>query len=189
MHQWMGGHKRFGAIRRRWTGLAAAVGLLFAAAAWPAANGPSAGAPSANGPPPNGLSATASALSASGPTASGSSASGSGPADEDIHLEISPRVCTLTGNDKQCSIPVHAQWRSKHDESLCLVILEHKEIQRCWEHYSAGTYTVELVFTQDVVFQLRDVSLEHVLASEALRVIREAIQYRHRRRQPWNIFD
>jgi len=40
-----------------------------------------------------------------------------------------------------------------------------------------------------VVFQLRDVSLEHVLASEALRVIREAIQYRHRRRQPWNIFD
>jgi len=163
MHQWTGSHRIFGAIRRGWTGLAAAVGLLFAAAALPAASGPSPGG--------------------------GQSASGSGPSGEDIHLEISPRICTLTGNDKQCSIPVHAQWRSKHDESLCLVILEHKEIQRCWEHYSAGTYTVDLVFTQDVVFQLRDVSLEHVLASEALRVIREAIQYRHRRRQPWNIFD
>src|SRR4051812_21760390 len=169
MHQWMGSHKRLEAIRRRWTGLAAAAGLLFAAAALPAASGP----------PPGG----------SGPSASGPSSSGSGPSAEDIHLEISPRICTLTGNDKQCAIPVHAQWRSKHDESLCLVILEHKEIQRCWEHYSAGTYTVELVFTQDVVFQLRDASLEHVLASEALRVIREAIQYRHRRRQPWNIFD
>jgi len=179
MHQWMGSHRRLGAIRRRWTGLAAAVGLLFAAAALPAASGPSTSGSSARG-----LSA-----SASGPPTSGSSSSGSGPSGEDIHLEISPRICTLTGNDKQCSIPVHAQWRSKHDESLCLVILEHKEIQRCWEHYSAGTYTVELVFTQDVVFQLRDVSLEHVLASEALRVIREAIQYRHRRRQPWNIFD
>ena len=156
MHQWMGTHqKRFGAIRRGWMGLAAAVGLLFAAAAQPQNSGPLA----------------------------------RGPADEDIHLEISPRICTLTGNDKQCSTPVHAQWHSNHDESLCLVILEHKEIQRCWEHYSAGTYTVDLVFTQDVVFQLRDVSLEHVLASEALRVIREAIQYRHRRRQPWNIFD
>src|SRR3569833_228416 len=121
MHQWMGSHRKLGAIRRGWTGFAAAVGLLFAAAALPAANGS----------PPN------------------------GPAAEDIHLEISPRICTLTGNDKQCSIPVHAQWRSKHDESLCLVILEHKEIQRCWEHYSAGTYTVELVFTQDVIFQLR----------------------------------
>lgn len=170
MHQWTVCHRRSSAIRRGWTGLAAAVGLLFAAAALPAASGPS---------PPGG----------SGPTANGPSASGSGPSDEDIHLEISPRICTLTGNDKQCSIPVHAQWRSKHDESLCLVILEHKEIQRCWEHYSAGTYTVDLVFAQDVVFQLRDVSLEHVLASEALRVIREAIQYRHRRRQPWNIFD
>ena len=156
MHQWMGTHqKKFGAIRRRWTGLAAAVGLLFVAAAQPQNSG----------------------------------ASARGSADEDIHLEISPRICTLTGNDKQCSTPVHAQWRSNHDESLCLVILEHKEIQRCWEHYSSGTYTVDLVFTQDVVFQLRDVSLEHVLASEALRVIREAIQYRHRRRQPWNIFD
>jgi hypothetical protein len=29
----------------------------------------------------------------------------------------------------------------------------------------------------------------HVLASEALRVIREAIRYRRKRRQPWNIFD
>jgi hypothetical protein len=179
MHQWMVCHRRSSGTRRGWTGLAAAVGLLFAAAALPAASGPSTSGSSARG-----LSA-----SASGPPTSGSSSSGSGPSGEDIHLEISPRICTLTGNDKQCSIPVHAQWRSKHDESLCLVILEHKEIQRCWEHYSAGTYTVELVFTQDVVFQLRDVSLEHVLASEALRVIREAIQYRHRRRQPWNIFD
>jgi len=117
----------------------------------------------------------------------------SGPADEDIRLEISPRICTLTGNDKQCATPVRAQWRSKHDESLCLVILGRPEIRQdvrhCWEHYTAGTYTIDLVFTEDVVFQLRDVSLDHVLASEALRVIREAIQYRHRRRQPWNIFD
>jgi hypothetical protein len=113
----------------------------------------------------------------------------SGPSAEDLHLEISPRICTLTGNDKQCSTPVRAHWRSNHDESLCLVVLEHPEVRRCWEHYSAGTYTINLEFAQDVVFQLRDVSLEHVLASEALRVIREAIQYRHRRRQPWNIFD
>jgi hypothetical protein len=165
MHQWMGTYKK--RFRAGWARLAVAVGLLYTAAALAAAN--VSGAP-ANGP------------STSGPSARG-------PSDEDIHLEISPRICTLTGNDKQCSTPVHAQWRSNHDESLCLVILEHKEIQRCWEHYSAGTYTVDLVFTQDVVFQLRDVSLEHVLASEALRVIREAIQYRHRRRQPWNIFD
>jgi hypothetical protein len=128
-----------------------------------------------------GLSMAASALPANG------------PAHGDIRLEISPRICTLTGNDKQCATPVRARWRSKQDESLCLVILGQPEIRRevrhCWEHYKAGTYTIDLVFTEDVVFQLRDVSLDHVLASEALRVIREAIQYRHRRRQPWNIFD
>ena len=112
-----------------------------------------------------------------------------GPSDENIRLEISPRICTLTGRDKQCETPVHAQWRSSHEESLCLVIVTRPNVKRCWEHYAKGTYTIQLTFAEDVTFQLRDVSLEHVLASEVLRVIREAILYRHRRRQPWNIFD
>ena len=108
---------------------------------------------------------------------------------EHIQLEISPRICTLTGSDKQCVTPVRAQWHSAHDESLCLVIVTRPDVKHCWEHYSKGTYTLELTFSDDLTFELRDVSLEHVLASEALRVIREAIRYRHKRRQPWNLFD
>jgi hypothetical protein len=111
------------------------------------------------------------------------------PSEENIQLEISPRICTLAGRDKQCEIPVHAQWRSTREESLCLVIITRPDVKRCWEHYSEGTYTIDLTFAEDLTFQLRDMSLEHVLASEALRVIREAIRYRHKRRQPWNIFD
>ena len=111
------------------------------------------------------------------------------PADNQIQLQISPRICTLTGKDKQCETPVHAQWHSTHEESLCLVIVARPDVKRCWEHYSQGTYTIELTFTEDLMFQLRDLSLEHVLASEALRVIREAVRLRHKRRQPWNLFD
>ena len=112
-----------------------------------------------------------------------------GPSEPNIQLQISPRICTLTGRDTQCVTPVHAQWRSSREESLCLVIIARPDIKRCWEHYSEGTYTIELTFSEDLTFELRDMSLEHVLASEALRVIREAIRYRHKRRQPWNIFD
>jgi hypothetical protein len=108
---------------------------------------------------------------------------------EDIQLELSPRICTLAINDNQCEARVAAKWRSPHEESLCLVIVDRPEIKRCWENYSAGTYTIELVFTEDVIFQLKDLELRRVLASEALRVIKEAIRYRHKRRQPWNIFD
>lgn len=111
------------------------------------------------------------------------------PTDQDIKLEITPRICVLTSRDKQCEIPVHAQWRSAHEESLCLVIVARSDVKRCWEHYSQGTYTIELTFAEDLTFQLRDVSLDHVFASEVLRVIREALRYRHKRRQPWNIFD
>jgi len=111
------------------------------------------------------------------------------PTDEEIKLEINPRICFLTSRDTQCEIPVHAQWRARHEESLCLVIVARPDVKRCWEHYAQGTYTIDLTFTEDLTFQLRDVSLEHVFTSEVLRVIREALRYRHKRRQPWNIFD
>jgi hypothetical protein len=92
-------------------------------------------------------------------------------------------------NDTQCDTVVRATWRSPRDESLCLVIVGRPDVQRCWEKYSDGNYSIELVFSTDLVFQLKDLDLKQVLASEVLRVIREAIRYRHKRRDPWNIFD
>ena len=106
-----------------------------------------------------------------------------------VRLEISPRLCTLAAGDTQCDVLVRASWSAPQDESLCLVLLGHPEIKRCWEDYASGTYTVQLEFSQDLTFQLRDPSLQNILASDVLRVLREALQYRHRRRQPWNVFD
>lgn len=105
-----------------------------------------------------------------------------------IQLEISPRICTLTAADKQCAVLVHASWSAPQDESLCLVLLGRPEVKRCWENYAFGTYTVQLQFSQDLTFQLRDTSLQNVLASDVLRVLREALEYRRRRREPWNVF-
>jgi Protein of unknown function (DUF3019) len=107
----------------------------------------------------------------------------------DIRLELSPRICTVTTNDTQCDTVVHATWRAQSNESLCLVIVGRPEVKRCWEKYSEGSYSIELIFSTDLVFQLKDLDLRQVLASEVLRVIREAIRYRHKRRDPWNIFD
>lgn len=106
-----------------------------------------------------------------------------------IRLEISPRLCTLAAHDKQCDVIVHARWSAPQNESLCLVLLGRPRIKRCWDDYASGTYTLQLEFTQDLTFQLRDPSLRNILASEVLRVLREALRYRYRRRQPWNIFD
>jgi hypothetical protein len=108
---------------------------------------------------------------------------------EPIRFQISPQLCTLAARDKQCDVVVHASWSAPQDQSLCLVLLGRPEIKRCWEDYASGTYTLQLEFAQDLTFQLRDPSLQHILASEVLRVLREALQYRYRRRQPWNVFD
>ena len=106
-----------------------------------------------------------------------------------VRLEISPRLCTLAARDTQCDVVVHASWSAPEAESLCLVLLGRPDIKRCWEDYASGTYSLRLEFAQDLTFQLRDPSLQNILATEVLRVLREALQYRHRRRQPWNIFD
>jgi hypothetical protein len=116
-------------------------------------------------------------------------AAGAGTGEDNIHLELSPRICTLGARDKQCQTEVHAQWSAPHEESLCLIILDRPDVKHCWEHYSQGTYSIELTFMDDLTFQLRDPALQNILASEVLRVIREALHYRHRRRDPWNIFE
>jgi hypothetical protein len=108
---------------------------------------------------------------------------------DNIHLELSPRICTLATTDTQCDTVVHASWRAARDESLCLVIVGRPDVKRCWEHFSEGSYSLELIFSTDLLVQLKDLDLQQVLASEALRVIREALRYRHKRRDPWNIFD
>jgi hypothetical protein len=116
-------------------------------------------------------------------------AAASADARGDIRLELSPRICTLSMNDSQCDTVVRATWRAPGDESLCLVIVGRPDVKRCWEKYSEGSYSIELVFSTDLIFQLKDADLQQVLTSEVLRVIREAIRYRHKRREPWNIFD
>jgi hypothetical protein len=105
----------------------------------------------------------------------------------DISLDLRPRVCTMTTEDEQCETTVRAHWRSPRDESLCLVIVGRPDVKRCWENYSEGRYSVELAFAEDLTVQLRDPGLQQVLASAAITVIREAIQLRRKRKQPWNI--
>jgi len=106
-----------------------------------------------------------------------------------IELKLRPRVCTLSGEDATCDTTVRAQWRSSHNESLCLFIVDRPHIRHCWENHTEGVYSVEVSFSEDLIVQLRDAQRDDVLASQAIAVIRQALQLRHKRRPPWNIFN
>ena len=112
---------------------------------------------------------------------------GAGQADpQPIELKLRPRVCTLPDDQTDCNTTVRAQWRSRSNESLCLLIVDRPDIRHCWENHSEGTYSVELSFSEDLVVQLRDLDPDRVLASKTIAVIRQAL--RRKRRPPWNIF-
>jgi hypothetical protein len=106
---------------------------------------------------------------------------------KDIELRLQPRVCTMSANEETCNATVKASWRAARSESLCLVIVDRPDVKRCWEDYAEGTYSVELTFDKDLTVQLRDPDLERVLASQTIAVIKEALQLRRKRRQPWNL--
>ncbi|HEU4531973.1 MAG TPA: DUF3019 domain-containing protein [Steroidobacteraceae bacterium] len=110
------------------------------------------------------------------------------PVPRDIELDVKPRVCTLAAEDESCDTVVSAQWRARSNESVCVLVVGRPEIRRCWENHSEGLYTVALVFSEDLVVELRDTQEQRLLASEAIRVIREALQLRRKRRPPWSIF-
>ena len=104
-----------------------------------------------------------------------------------VELKLRPRVCTLSEEETTCNTTVHAQWRSSRNESLCLLIVDHPQVRQCWEDHKEGVYSVEVSFSDDLVVELRDTEVDRVLASQAIAVIRQALQLRHRRRAPWNI--
>jgi len=119
--------------------------------------------------------------------ASGSATAAADDRDGAIELELSPRICTLSAGDENCDTVVTAQWHAPRDESLCLLIVGQPQVKRCWENHAQGIYTVRLVFSQDLLVELRDPQLQTVLASEAIAVIKEALRLRRKRRQPWDI--
>ena len=105
-----------------------------------------------------------------------------------VELKLRPRVCTLSEENTTCNTTVHAQWRAARNESLCLLIVDQPHVRQCWENHQEGVYSVEVSFSEDLVVELRDAEADRLLASQAIAVIRQALQLRHRRRAPWNIF-
>src|ERR1700730_11547448 len=125
------------------------------------------------------------ALNCWGLAATASAEEPAAAAGEGIQMQLSPRFCPLSVKAKRCRPEVHASWHAPRQESLCLIVLQRPEVKRCWENYSEGTYSIEMVFADDLTFQLRDPELRQILSSEILQVIREAIHFRQQRRDPW----
>jgi hypothetical protein len=110
-------------------------------------------------------------------------------AEEPLELESVPRVCTLSADDEECRAKVVLSWRSSSPVSVCLGIAERPQPYRCWQDALQGSYELELAATGDVRFVLTEGEPRTVHASVVLRVVRETKRYRHKRREPWNVFD
>jgi hypothetical protein len=95
----------------------------------------------------------------------------------------------LSADDQACAVGVRVVWHARQPMSICLTIVNRPEPGRCWEEVPEGVYELELRAAGDVTFELRDAAEHRLLAAATLRVVRETNRYRHKRREPWNVFD
>lgn len=103
-------------------------------------------------------------------------------------MDIKPRLCTLGEGDTHCRTPVHVVWNAEQEQNACVDFQLFPEVTQCWQDSRSGEVHVELEFDEDLIVSLRDRDSNNILLERTITLVREAVRYRRKRRQPWNIF-
>ena len=67
-------------------------------------------------------------------------------------------------------------------------IQDRPEVSECWENHTKGKHQVNITFDRDLIVELRDYAEQQVLVSAVVKVVREIVSLRRKRRQPWDLF-
>jgi hypothetical protein len=101
-----------------------------------------------------------------------------------------PNICVLSETESQCRDLLTAEWKAQNDKtySLCLYQSLSKAPIECWENVNHGRTEFTQSIAKTTVFELRDMSNQHLLGQEAFQVITEQKKYQRSRRNPWSFF-
>ena len=101
-----------------------------------------------------------------------------------------PNICVLSETESQCRDLLTAEWKAQNDKiySLCLYQSLSNTPIKCWENVSNGKTEFTQSIAKTTIFELRDMSSQHLLGQEAFQVITAQKKYQRSRRNPWSFF-
>ncbi len=108
--------------------------------------------------------------------------------EQAIELWIKPSLCIISKEDELCMDQITINWQANHLQSLCLFQSGTEQPLFCWNDEDNGLFLQEVNTKTNLTFQLRQQGDNSLLASQVFQVLKEYIEYRRRRRNPWNFF-
>lgn len=105
-----------------------------------------------------------------------------------ITFAITPRLCVLAEKETACEDKLEISWIAAEPRSVCLYRNDKTLPLRCWEDEFGGRHRFALSIADNVVFSLREIDRDQLVASAEFEVVRDQPEYRRRRRNPWSFF-
>jgi len=108
---------------------------------------------------------------------------------DEVSLQAQPRLCVVPVGEQSCSLKLQVSWTSATFRDVCLHLNGQPESLQCWQAQQAGTFSVALTQTQNILIQLLDAENLEVLSEVGIPVItRDLRDTRRRRRHAWSVF-
>ncbi len=105
-----------------------------------------------------------------------------------ILFSIKPNLCVLSQGEEICRDELVISWQSEERLSLCLYQIDKRLPLRCWEGEFSGAHNIEISASENIDFELRDMSEKDLLVSDSFEVVQDRGDYRRRRRNAWSFF-
>lgn len=108
---------------------------------------------------------------------------------DEINLQVQPRICVVAPGEQSCSLQLQVSWTSATLRDVCLHLNGQSDSLQCWQAQQAGTFSIALTQTHNILIQLLDAQNLEVLSELGIPVItRDLRDTRRRRRHAWSVF-
>lgn len=107
---------------------------------------------------------------------------------DSVEFTLQPRLCVISHKQSSCKDRIKIRWLAREIQSLCLHREDWAPAIRCWEQQQKGAHQYDIDSDQNVIFLLKSLAKDELLAQAIFEVIKEELQYRRRRRNPWSFF-
>ena len=108
---------------------------------------------------------------------------------DEISLQAQPRLCVVPAGEQHCSLQLQVSWTAATLRDVCLHLNGQTESLQCWQAQQAGTFSIALTQTHNILIQLLDAQNLEVLREVDIPVIKRDLRdTRRRRRHAWSVF-
>ncbi|TQV86899.1 DUF3019 domain-containing protein [Aliikangiella coralliicola] len=106
----------------------------------------------------------------------------------ELGLFLSPNLCLLSQKESQCEIKLHVRWQTQSPGHYCIKVSDENQVLQCWKNTKNAQTEVELKLKNNLSVSLIEQESEQKIYQQTVRLQRQVVKYRRKRRNPWQFY-